>query len=270
MFPVHGCGVFLTASVRGCTSFSGWIGIMAQLRFHRQFGGLLQTITETINDIKWFLLILGAMLCGAGQAHLLIEDADTDGPKILSMLFQYYRLAILGDFDIDTYAEDPYLKAVFLATTFLVLVVLLNMLIAIMGDTYDRVQERSTVLFYQARARLLMDYWRLPGVGVKQAVQRTYNQYQYLHLRIPADWVNSNDQVEQEVAWEGRLRKLMRRTDELEAIVTKKFHEQSVRAAKQEELQNAKLEAMNKKFEKQMSQQTKMLDSILSLLQRPE
>lgn len=50
----------------------------------------------------------------------------------------------LGEFDTDNYeleAGDVLVWLIFVATTFITQVTFLNMLIAIMGDTFDRVSE---------------------------------------------------------------------------------------------------------------------------------
>merc|ERR1711879_662654 len=136
----------------------------------------------------WFMGILMMMISGTSHALLLLDETEIDTGQIYSMLIQSYRLAMLGDFDFEYFTSKPYLTIIWIMTTFIVVFVLLNMLIAIMGDTYDRVQEQITVLFYKAKAGLLLDYWDLPWCGIKGACQRTYAEQHFLHLSIPAEW----------------------------------------------------------------------------------
>ena len=56
--------------------------------------------------------------------------------------FWYEYLLTLGEFDLDHLIESddrPYPMLMFILSTFMVQIVILNMLIAIMGDTYDKV-----------------------------------------------------------------------------------------------------------------------------------
>ena len=51
----------------------------------------------------------------------------------------------LGDFDTDAYAgiDEYYLYAIWFLSTMVTLIIFFNLLIAIMGDTFDRVQEHA-------------------------------------------------------------------------------------------------------------------------------
>ena len=60
-----------------------------------------------------------------------------------SFLYSYRQA--LGDFDTDQYSDtdEYYLYAVWFLNTMVTLIIFLNLLIAIMGDTFDRVQEAA-------------------------------------------------------------------------------------------------------------------------------
>ena len=53
-------------------------------------------------------------------------------------------MLLLGDFDIENfnlYGRDSYVWVLFIFMTFILQIVYLNILIAIMGDTFDKTQE---------------------------------------------------------------------------------------------------------------------------------
>ena len=63
----------------------------------------------------------------------------------MTSTFYYQYLLALGEFDIDHLTESddlPNPVIMFIFSTMIVQIVILNMLIAIMGDTYDKVQDQ--------------------------------------------------------------------------------------------------------------------------------
>ena len=69
----------------------------------------------------------------------------------------------LGDFvdTLDGYENHPQSLLVwilFLVTTFVTQITMLNMLIAIMGNTFDNVIERKSIYAIQMRLSILSDY----------------------------------------------------------------------------------------------------------------
>ena len=55
----------------------------------------------------------------------------------------------------EDYEHTPLDAAIFIVQSIFVLVVMLNLLIAIMQDTYRRVQQEQTIAFYREKAHLL-------------------------------------------------------------------------------------------------------------------
>ena len=67
----------------------------------------------------------------------------------------------LGEFDTENYqleAGDVLVWLIFVATTFITQVTFLNMLIAIMGDTFDRVSEVKEQSALSEKIQILADY----------------------------------------------------------------------------------------------------------------
>ncbi len=67
----------------------------------------------------------------------------------------------LGEFDLDNYnyeGNDVIVWIVFIATTFITQITFLNMLIAIMGDTFARVSEVKEQSALKEKIEILSDY----------------------------------------------------------------------------------------------------------------
>ena len=103
-------------------------------------------ITEIIYDMFYFTLILFmAVFAFANSFHILGKNSEGTGFAGENILYSFafsYRIG-LGDFDTDRFNEqDKYLIwLLWFGNTLFILIVLLNLVIALMGDTFDRVQE---------------------------------------------------------------------------------------------------------------------------------
>ena len=70
-------------------------------------------------------------------------------------------LAMLGSFEINDYTKRAAV-AMFMLFAFFVIVLMLNLLIAIMGDAYSKVKENELVEGLQGRAKLIVKDWARP------------------------------------------------------------------------------------------------------------
>lgn len=93
-------------------------------------------------------------------------DVDLEGfeafATVAETLISVYRLMI-GDFEREWF-QTPFLVALFLAYTFIVMILLLNILIAVVSDSYDFAIVRSNVLFRRARLDLAAELEALSGL----------------------------------------------------------------------------------------------------------
>ena len=112
-------------------------------------------IAETLADVKAFSVIMLVLLVYFGSAMYMLQlNALLNEESVIvqpifnqslvdSTLNQY--MLMLGEFHMDGFEinlNKAICYGVFIGSTFLSQITLLNMLIAIMGDTYDRVQEK--------------------------------------------------------------------------------------------------------------------------------
>ena len=117
---------------------------------------LLRIVIEIVNDMIPFMLFV---LATTVAVSLLFTSA-TPYPALSNttysdFLLHVYRLDF-GDFDLDGYSSVD--LAIFILAVVIVPLVFLNMLIAIMGDTFDRVKEEQGRRDFQEMAGLIYRY----------------------------------------------------------------------------------------------------------------
>merc|ERR1719161_946724 len=70
-------------------------------------------------------------------------------------VLQMYHASWLTDFELSTWLNSGSDVALYLCQSCFMLVVMLNLLIAIMGDTFARVKEQATVAYFEQLADVL-------------------------------------------------------------------------------------------------------------------
>ena len=135
------------------------------MRGNTRMAFLMTMLTEILIDMIPFLLLQAAVVLTFSFSSVLLhisDDASADEFGTLSLaVFASYNLLIhaAGTDNADVYFRT---STVFLllssVSTLLVNVVMLNALIAIMGDTYERVSETRIERGLQQRAELLVEY----------------------------------------------------------------------------------------------------------------
>ena len=127
---------------------------------------LMTMLGEIVVDMAPFLMVQVAVLTALAFALLLLHSegggagASADGyDSPGSALFTSYNLLVHGAGTDDALYRDGSATIVllFYTMTIFVTVVMLNALIAIMGDTYDRVSETRKERGQQQRAELLLE-----------------------------------------------------------------------------------------------------------------
>ena len=176
---------------------------------------------------------------------------------------------MLGEFHFD---DDKFVTALsrcfFIAFTLFVLIMMLNLLIAIISDTFERVIERKQAQFTKEQALLLCqtEQHALFGFLIRRwflSPEQVENGFLHV-LRL-----GKSDAEQSADAWQGRVRGLKDHTTEKVADLEKKV-EDEVKELKRQMDENGgelkrqmdeKMEAMNHKIETKMNE-------ILTLLKK--
>jgi hypothetical protein len=110
-----------------------WVRSISYLRLFQKTRALIRLIVEVCVDMIPFFIVLLVALMGFTITFYSLQPAPFEFSEALK---SNYRL-MFGDFSPDTYSLSNWILFV-ISSTFLPLV-MLNMLIAIMSDTYARV-----------------------------------------------------------------------------------------------------------------------------------
>jgi hypothetical protein len=115
-----------------------------------------------IADMGIFLLLLTITVLAFGDSLLTLsngngsDDLKFVGENFIDASLYSYRL-VLGDFDTGNFGEIsvPLVWTFFLFSTIFNLIVMLNLLVAIISDSYARIQSDADNAAYQEMAKLI-------------------------------------------------------------------------------------------------------------------
>ena len=129
-------------------------------------GPLVIMIFEIVWDMRYFLLSLTSIMIGFGVAFFVLfrhdhesSDVKDNFGRVDQTLIRMFAM-MLGDFDVEVFYESnrAYIALpLFILYMIIMMIVLLNLLIAIMGDSFDRVKSNEELFFMKARASVIDD-----------------------------------------------------------------------------------------------------------------
>lgn len=120
----------IVSLIRGITYFS----LFSITRY------MTYLIKEVLKDMLSFLILLGYSIIAVTAVFTAI-DSDQERGGFDFYLDMSYKQS-LGDFDTDDYSTGE--KILFLFSSIINMIIMLNLLISILGDTFDRVQSGLT------------------------------------------------------------------------------------------------------------------------------
>ncbi|KAM5182514.1 transient receptor potential cation channel subfamily V member 3-like isoform 2-T2 [Mantella aurantiaca] len=145
----------------------GWTNLMYYTRGF-QFLGIYNVMIQKVilNDVLKFLLVYVLFLCGFGVALAsLIENCPDDAEcrrynSFRRAIVELFKLTIgLGDLEMQHDSKYPVLFLLLLISyVILTFVLLLNMLIALMAETVDKISKDSENIWRLQRARTILEY----------------------------------------------------------------------------------------------------------------
>jgi hypothetical protein len=124
-----------------------WLTVLYFLAAFESTGPYVRTLFEIMGDVRYFAvlyLLVSVAFSVSMNVHRIDQlEAEADGVFAFAALSleSTYRMGTLGDFETDSYENIPAVYVMFLLCTFFVTVVFLNVLIAVISDTFDKIQE---------------------------------------------------------------------------------------------------------------------------------
>lgn len=157
--------------VASISVFLLWLKFFSFLRIFESFSAFIRMIIEMFKDMATFLSMLILGILSFANAFYILDRAKNDqgeaanisGKNFIDSVIYIYRTG-LGDFATDDYNASKYsmiLWTLFLLCTVFIQILLLNLLIAIMGDTFERVQEMKEQAQLREICALIADNWFL-------------------------------------------------------------------------------------------------------------
>lgn len=123
-----------------------WFNMLNFLRLFRNTGYLIHLILQVMKDMKYFVLIVTINLLSFSSAFYVLSRSNDGEEDFLGSSFVganafIYQL-LLGAFDPSRFGSQNLTLtwAFFVLATFFLIVVMLNLLISIISDTFARVQ----------------------------------------------------------------------------------------------------------------------------------
>lgn len=195
-------------------------------------------ITGIMRDsgTKYFTIILIVCMVGfAAGFFVLYENQNFEDLKYdvedkssqkqenpFMSVFSAYTL-MLGEFEVtefpDTSSGEYFSTALlFIVFTAFINIIMLNLLIAIMSDIFDRVQESAQSEFLFARARIILEFEDM--LKAKKSGSKNEDVFPtWLQVLTPADEQKKNQSDSPNDEWSGRVQKVTSSIKELEAKI---------------------------------------------------
>eukprot|EP00347_Sterkiella_histriomuscorum_P007705 403347881 len=153
-----------------------WLKFLYFFRIIDTTAPLIRMIKEIMIDMTSFIFIFViSLLAFANGFYLLAQNQLYQGQDKSQVSYwnvlgaiRYVYLASIGEFDhssFDEVKEEHLLWIYLVITTIFQLIVLLNMLIAIMSQTFGRVAETAKPSIQRERLQLIIENWFLPQIN---------------------------------------------------------------------------------------------------------
>jgi len=218
-----------------------YMNLLKYMQGFRVSGELVSMIIGIIRGTVAFTAILAVIVVGFALGFYVLfrqGSGDAFGQTSVGMAMLSGYTLMLGDFDVENYTETGnFLAAValFVVFMFLVNIVMLNLLIAIMGDIFDQVQESALAQFLYSKSSLILEF----EATMSEEDKRNENYFPpWLQVLMPTASVGGADD-----SWAGKMRDLKREITK--ANENTKVQLEAAQKAAQKETQ-AQLEAMQK------------------------
>ena len=180
-----------------------WFRVLGHLKmFNKPLATFVLCSVEIMRDIKWFMLVLIIIIASFAQmlVSLTFDGYDQDnitGSSATGFFsFDTYLKAytlMLGDVDMEFLQTHSGIVVLFVLYTFGVTIVLLNILIAIVSESYANAVFSSSLMLGRARILFVSDImamktrYRMKGGGI----EKNSNKNASIALILSAVWIKS-------------------------------------------------------------------------------
>ena len=148
-----------------------WLKLLYFMRIFESTGYLIRIIIQVCIDMRHFLLILLLTLIAFGEGIQAISEETTQGfTGYLGGVGYAYRM-VLGDFSVDDYdtLATFYLSVLFIFSTVLNSIIMMNLLIAIISESFTNINSVAKQANYLERAKMTAENLYLVPMREREA-----------------------------------------------------------------------------------------------------
>lgn len=171
-----------------------WFKSLYYLALVGQIAPLIDSIFMIVVDIRYFMVVYIILMIGFINAYFLIgknqldilrlkgEEGEIPYDTWFDALIHVYKSS-QGDFSDDSYYMDsmwPILLVLFFLLNFMMSLTLLNMLIAIMGETFSANQEIAESKKRYQQLQFVVENWWIDPIPNKQQIVYIIGGFQIL------------------------------------------------------------------------------------------
>lgn len=260
-----------------------WTGLLSHLRGISAFGGIIATFVQILLDTGGFMGIMAVFWIGGAMAFKVLLPGSGDFANFNALLSVWYM--ILGDPIPDSFVIEgtpsgvngtdmeygihgvvtaqhalwTQITAQVLSTGFVftIMIVLLNQLIALMGDSYAKVMDDYAVQTRRSRAKVIVSLIELYGFCVRD--HENVLRPRWLHVLRPMR--RGGGGAGDGGNWEGNLKAIKR-------DIASSRKEMNVKLTQTEEEMAHKMERMASNFQTSTDEILAKLKALTALSRR--
>src|SRR2546423_3174883 len=163
-----------------------WLRLMLYLDTFQFFGSMLVVLKVMMKESIIFFMLLIIVIVGFLQAFVGLNQTQ-DNRYITSFIIQAMANAVMQSPDFDGFDEyaAPFGLILYYIFTFVVMVILLNILIALYNSAYEDITDNAVDEFMALFAQKTMQFTRAPDENVFIA---PFNLIELFFLIIPFEW----------------------------------------------------------------------------------
>ena len=118
--------------------------ILYYLRTLQEFGYLIRMITEVMKDMYTFLVVMTVTIFAFSEASYSLNNNKQRDERVFGSYFESITFTFfnaMGELNVDGFQDLSIAWVIFFLCALFNLIVMLNLLIAIISETYDRVNQ---------------------------------------------------------------------------------------------------------------------------------
>jgi hypothetical protein len=157
-------------------TFFMWAKVLYFLRIFQAFAYLIRMIIQVVADMKIFMMILVITIFTFADAFYGISRENPPGDRFANDFWDALRYSYLisqGDWDAyDSIGSKvrPLVMVLFVSATIFQLIVMMNLLIAIISETFAEVNDNMGKFNYQEKASLIAENSYLVPMSVQKKI----------------------------------------------------------------------------------------------------